>query len=382
VGALAANPFKPTAGANPPLLVGRDEVIEEFIESIDDGPGAPGRLTIFSGPRGIGKTVMLNAVGNELQASHQWLVINETATPGFLDRIAEAARDLLDTGHRSVTGVTLPGYLGGGGITLAPPEQQHPGGFRKAVGLLLDQCEARQTGLLVTLDEVQVNPELAQLAADTQHLIRDDRQIAMVFAGIPSSVNDLLNDQLTTFLRRANRVDLGDIPIADAAAAIQATLQENGRTISQAALEAAARATGGYPFMIQLVGYHIWRQSTADHITIHAVTAGIEKARKRLGTLVLEAALRELSCGDRAFLAAMAQGPSAGMDVKTSDVATRIGKDVKYASVYRDRLIAAGIITAAGFGQVRFAIPYLREYLVENAAANGRPARELIQAEA
>jgi hypothetical protein len=38
------NPFKPTAGANPPLLVGRDELIDEFAESIEDGPGAPMRL--------------------------------------------------------------------------------------------------------------------------------------------------------------------------------------------------------------------------------------------------------------------------------------------------------------------------------------------------
>ena len=33
-----ANPFKPTAGATPPLLVGRSRVIEEFLESLDDGP--------------------------------------------------------------------------------------------------------------------------------------------------------------------------------------------------------------------------------------------------------------------------------------------------------------------------------------------------------
>ena len=68
------NPFKPTAGANPPHLVGRSSLVEEFAESIDNGPGAPGRLTIFTGPRGIGKTVMLNAVAEQVQVEHQWLV--------------------------------------------------------------------------------------------------------------------------------------------------------------------------------------------------------------------------------------------------------------------------------------------------------------------
>lgn len=34
------NPFKPTAGANPPQLVGRAALIDEFVESIENGPGA------------------------------------------------------------------------------------------------------------------------------------------------------------------------------------------------------------------------------------------------------------------------------------------------------------------------------------------------------
>ena len=37
-------------------------------------------------------------------------------------------------------------------------------------------------------------------------------------------------------------------------------------------------------------------------------------------------------------------------------------------SVYRNRLLAAGIIKTAGYGKVDFAAPYLREYLREHAA--------------
>ena len=29
-------------------------------EAVSDGPGAPGRIALFTGARGIGKTVMLN----------------------------------------------------------------------------------------------------------------------------------------------------------------------------------------------------------------------------------------------------------------------------------------------------------------------------------
>ena len=80
------NPFKPSFGVSPPLLVGRDDLLDEFAEALEDGPGSAGRATIYTGPRGSGKTVMLNAAENRAR-EHGWLVISETASPGFVDRI-------------------------------------------------------------------------------------------------------------------------------------------------------------------------------------------------------------------------------------------------------------------------------------------------------
>ena len=53
------NPFKPTAGKRPPILIGRESVIEDFEEGLDNGAGAPGRLMLITGNRGCGKTVLL-----------------------------------------------------------------------------------------------------------------------------------------------------------------------------------------------------------------------------------------------------------------------------------------------------------------------------------
>jgi hypothetical protein len=80
------NPFKPTFGVSPPLLVGRDELIGDFSDALDDGPGGPARATLYTGARGTGKTVMLNAVQDEAR-SRGWLVIAEAATPGLLKRL-------------------------------------------------------------------------------------------------------------------------------------------------------------------------------------------------------------------------------------------------------------------------------------------------------
>ena len=83
-----SNPFHPSFGVSPPLLVGRETVLEEFDEALEDGPGSAGRATLFTGARGAGKTVMLNAV-EDLARRRGWLLISETATPGFVDRITQ-----------------------------------------------------------------------------------------------------------------------------------------------------------------------------------------------------------------------------------------------------------------------------------------------------
>lgn len=364
------NPFKPTAGANPPLLVGRQDVLSDWDESLLDGPGAPGRITIFTGARGVGKTVMLNEVGDRSQ-SQGWLVINETATRGVVSRISLAIRarlsELVPEPARRLAGVTFPMGLGGVTTTVAtstPPLEVDE------LRLLLDKLRERETGLLVTVDEIHkgARDELRHLAAITQHMIREDRDFAVAMAGLPAAVSALLSDDVMTFLRRADKHVLADVDVAEVEVALGHTIASSGRSIDPRALRECAAATFGYPFLIQLVGYHVWRSASGDHIDMEAAGKGIEAARRRLGSLVHEPGLADLSDVDRTFLAAMAQddGPS-----QMADLSSRLGVSNQYANVYRTRLIEAEVIHSAGRGRVAFAIPYLREYLRDHAATLG-----------
>ncbi|MGB7980465.1 MAG: AAA family ATPase [Candidatus Nanopelagicales bacterium] len=366
---MAGNPFKPTAGATPPLLVGRDDTLEEFTESLDDGPGAPARLALFTGPRGIGKTVMLTEVADQA-LRRGWVSLAETATPGMIGRLTHAASTALHdldpatAPARSVTGVSLPGI--GGGLTMsARPIAATQ--WRTEVGRLLDVLERHNTGLLITVDEVHraARDDLRDLASTVQHLVREDRNVALALAGLPSAVSDLLNDDVLTFLRRATPFHLDDVPLDAVRDALHTTITHEGRTITEDALRAATNATGGYPFMIQLVGYHVWRKTTGHHIDLDAVHAGIPAARKRLGSTVHATALADLSAVDRTYLLAMSHDDG---ESSTGEIARRLHETPYYASVYRARLIDAGVIEPTRRGYVDFAIPYLREYLREHAA--------------
>jgi hypothetical protein len=369
-----ANPFHPSFGVSPPLLVGRDSMIEDFVESIEDGPGAAGRATLYTGARGSGKTVMLNAIEDRAK-TFGWVVVSETASPGFTERIARQQLPRLlrgfdpDAVQRRLTAITGP--LASGAVTWSTTESHVAQmGLRNQIELLTDLLAENQTGLLITLDEIHHNQirELRELATTVQHAFREERELAFVGAGLASAVSDVLNDDVLTFLRRAERHLLGSVGPDDVRRALREPVEAAGRTITDDALAAMVDGTRGYPFLIQLVGAQTWRlHPTVAEIAIDDARQGIANALRRLGSLIYEPALADASAIDKSFLLAMAKddGPS-----KMADIQHRLDVDVNYASQDRLRLIAAELIEPSRHGYVDFAIPYLREYLQQHAASN------------
>jgi hypothetical protein len=182
-------------------------------------------------------------------------------------------------------------------------------------------------------------------------------------ACLPSQTSTLLNEKSITFLRRASQYHLQKIPQVDVELAIEKTVEGGGKSIEQPALDMASRASDGFPFMLQLVGFRIW-QSAGGRATIDATAAqkGIERAKQDLKTRVLDATFKDLSEGDIAFLVAMLQDSQVS---RVADIAKRLGKSDSYVSQYRLRLLEQGIIDVPARGQLEFAMPYFKEYLQE-----------------
>ncbi|WP_240541884.1 ATP-binding protein [Bifidobacterium simiarum] len=368
------NPFKPTAGRMPPLLVGRGPVLDDFEEGLENGPGAPGRLMRVTGARGVGKTVILTEFGRMARA-RKWDVIDETASDGLAQRLLERIEPPRRLFSLSVKpSVELSGV---GGVSLREAKvssQQMPLTLRDAMARRLDVLERKHAGLLITVDEAQAarREDMVAIATAVQHMIREERDIAFVFAGLPTISSKWLNDEVLTFLRRAQAEPLGDVPLTEVRDAFDETFHDSGIAIAGEALKLAVEATAGYPFMIQLVGYHVWRVAYRKHrdesevsVSVDDAREGIRDAMARLGDTVHGPEMDGLSAVDKTYLLAMAQddGPSS-----TSEIAKRMNKNIGYANMYRTRLIEAQVIKDVGYGLVDFAIPYLREYLREHAA--------------
>lgn len=368
------DPFKPTFGADPPLLVGRDETIAIFANALDDGPGAAGRATLYTGARGSGKTVMLNAA--EQQARRRgWLVVSETASSGFVARVIDALRvpEHLggpgSKGRRRLASIEAPLVGGGAGFEHeAAPERLIT--LRSALADTATALSEHGTGVLITLDEIhrtQID-ELREFAVALQHAFREDLDVAFAGAGLAAAVSDVLRDEVLTFLRRADRHPLEDVGSDEVARALAEPIATAGRRLDDDALALMVAGTLGYPYLIQLIGSHVWNvDRDAETITVSHAKTGVARAQRRLGALVHAPALTGLSDVDKSFLVAMAKdrGPS-----RMADVQTRLGVNASYASQYRRRLIDAELIEQAGHGRVAFTLPFLREYLREHVSAD------------
>jgi len=365
-----ANPFKPSFGTQPPILVGRDSIIEDFRYGLRSGPGDPFRFIVFTGARGTGKSVMLSELGT-VAASEGLICVRVNSGNNLLkqivDRLLVEASELLDKPGFRLTGVNLP--IVGGGITLEH-EAAYEYGWSVQFEQLVKQLNSLGTGLYLALDEIHYSgiEQLRELFASIQTLISLEQNLAVAVAGLPHAVSDVLNDEVLTFLSRATQHTLAEVPIPEVTKALKQTINDNGRAISTVDLQTAAESSFGYPFMIQLVGYYCWIQNEKRKtISSGDVEEGIATAKRRLGSTIHSVTLKDLSRVDKTYLAYMASGET---PVSSTEIAQRMGVSISYASQYRRRLIAAGVIEPYAHGQVDFAVPYLKDYLQEHIVSD------------
>jgi hypothetical protein len=357
------NPFTPSFGSEPLFLAGRDHLVEDVLDGLANRAGDPNRSTLFVGPRGSGKTVLLAKIARAAEAQG-WVAVRVTAAPGMgerlIERIRGAGSELLDPDVKSrVTGVSVSGF----GLTreLAPETPTWGGRFTR----LVEDLNSRSTGLLIAVDEVSADhPELEALATEYQQLVTDKFEVALLMAGLPGKVGQLLTSDSVSFLRRAFQRRLDTLTVQDAAEAIERTLEVSGRVIEPDALAVAANASGGYPFLIQLVGYHLWRLAEPDAV-IGAKDArrAAAAAQADMDRMILDTTIRELSRKDLEFLVAMTKDPA---ESSMRDIAARTGASASLAGKYRRRLMEQGLIAESGRGRVRFELPLLREYVARH----------------
>ena len=360
---MEINPFTPTFGIVPPYLAGRNMILKDMATAFEKGPGDPNLSALFVGPRGCGKTALLSCIGGEA-ARHGWLSVNAVAGEGMLEDIIQqvvknAAEFSGKKNKRSLKEVSLGNLIG-----LQWDNNEQEMNWRSKMTSILEELGGQDIGLLISVDEVTADaPEMLTLAADYQLLLTDGMKVALIMAGLPTQADELVSNKRVSFLRRAKKRYLGLISDIEIETAFRKTVEGAGKTIDPKALSLAVRASGGYAYMMQLVGYSMWDESDdRPDISVRDAEYGIRRAEAEFRDGALRSTVMELSNGDINFLKAMLEDDKAS---RMADISKRIGKPSNYTSTYKSRLLRAGVIEEQARGVLVFSLPGLREYLAE-----------------
>ena len=365
------NPFRPTFGRPPHTLAGRDEAMRRLRVAMSAGPDHPDYSMLLKGPRGSGKTVLLAAMRDAAER-HGLATVRVIAKPErtFADALIEQMTAADEAGGRRRVSSAQVSVLGtGAGVSMQAPEAREQSVHTRmltAMERLADRVQHRSTGVLITIDEFH-NANIAA-ARDFAHALQDvakidGKPVMLVAAGLPSMEETVLADPGMTFFQRIARMQMDPLTSEEASRALRVPIEAAGGTISDEALQTAVAATSGYPFMVQLVGYHSWERcmDPAAVVSIVDVRSAVDAATIDMEAQVFAPIVRELSPTDRLILAAMSRFEED--EVGLRDVARVAGKTLSYVGVYAERLREAGVIHRPARGRLRFVHATMRDWL-------------------
>ncbi len=388
------NPYAPGAGQRPPELAGRDAQLDAFrfvVERVARGRAE--RSIVLVGLRGVGKTVLLNAMRSQavragwgtgkLEARPDQAIrrplgaalhmaIRELGHPdptpvlstlkAFVERAAPANTKSYDRWNSGITAPGVAGRADSGDIEIDLVEL-----LSDVAGLAADKGK----GVAICIDEMQDlgADDVSALCAACHELGQQRLPLIVVGAGLPHlpavlSASKSYSERLFSYAR----IDRLDRASADLALAAPAA--DENAAFDPDALAAMYRVTGGYPYFVQAYGKVVWDLAPGTPITAEDVTVAAPQAEHELAVGFFGSRLERATAAEREYLRAMADADQdADGAVASARVAEVLGRRPQSVSPARDALIKKGLIYASERGRIAFTVPHFGRFLRAQAEA-------------
>ncbi|HEV7757217.1 MAG TPA: AAA family ATPase [Mycobacteriales bacterium] len=386
------NPYAPGAGQRPPELAGRDLELGQFdvvLERIMRG--RPERSLVLTGLRGVGKTVLLNALRSKA-IERLWGTGKIEARPDTSLRrpvaaaLHTAVRELAPR-HRAPERIEeFLGVLKAFALRSNPangrlrdrwqPGIDVPAAAGRAdsgdieidlVELFADAASVATdvgAGIALFIDEMQdVAPEdVSALCASCHELSQTGAPLIVVGAGLPHLPSVLsASKSYSERLFRYVRIDRLEREAADHA--LLAPAEREGVTWTPEALAAMYEASGGYPYFVQAYGKATWDLAPTNPIAAQDVGVAAPEAETELAVGFFGSRYERATPAEREYMRTMATLGDGEGTVSTSDVAAALGRKPSSLSPARDNLIKKGLIYSAERGTIAFTVPHFGRYL-------------------
>jgi hypothetical protein len=387
------NPYAPGAGQRPPELAGRDTVLEQFDVVLERvARGRPERSLVLVGLRGVGKTVLLNAMRSQA-IGRLWGTGKIEARPDQSHRrplasaLHMAVRELAPRHRDPDRVVTFLGVLkafalrsNADGAKLRDrwqPGIDVPASSGRAdtgdievdlVEVLVDAAGVARdvgVGIAIFVDEMQdlTETDASALCAACHELSQQGLPLVVVGAGLPH-LPAVLSASRSYSERLFRYVPIDRLDRAAADRALAAPAAEEGVAYTAGALDALYVATEGYPYFVQAYGKVTWDLAPRSPVAAADVLVAAPEAQAELAVGFFGSRYERATPAERDYLRAIAAlaGRSDGT-VSTAEVASHLGRKPSSLSPARDSLIKKGLVYSGERGTIAFTVPHFGEYL-------------------
>lgn len=361
------NPFDPNFGKVPQIYLGREKIVDNVVQSLEDGTG-PYQTSMIYGMRGVGKTSLLADITSKLEKKDDWIIVYLAMTNDLLETLIQSvyreANSKIKQALNMIDGVKFSAF--GFEIEFNVADSQTT--YQALLEEMLKVLKKHNQSLLIAIDEVKETPEIVNLASIYQIMVLKNYPINIMMTGLPKNVSELQNNDVLTFLLRSGRIPLGPLDPFDIKYRYQKAFERADKEISNSTLMKMTKLTKGYAYAFQDLGYYVWQHSDTQ-VTEEDVDNVLSLFKHDLFRNAYTKIVSELSPTDRQFLLTMAKSKENVVEI--SEIRQQMGKNTNYISQYRKRLIDSQVIVEAGYGKVAFSLPFMGEFILQMAELYG-----------
>lgn len=377
------NPYRPGAGLTPTYIAGRDDDIRNVEQMFDAlTMNIPTQSIIFSGLRGVGKTVLINRLQKlaedkdifckhiEVEERNDFVSQIASCSQAFLRKVStkEKFKNLIQKPLDAIKALVVSFDPNDNTFSLSLQEKE----LYKSTNLTQSLTEVfttigetaykSETPICFFIDEIQYmkSKELGSLIAALHRTNQLGYPVMVIGAGLPK-IYKMLSDEKSYSERLFLYKEIGSLTDEQSKKAIEIPASKFGITYSDKAIEKIISLTKGYPFFIQQMCQIVFKNTNEKEIKSTHVEENIDEFFETLDVGFFKVRYERCADSDKKFVFAMVK--CGELPCTISNIAKNLHKSVNQISTTRAQLISKGIIFPIRYKELDFTVPEFSGYI-------------------
>lgn len=371
------NPYRPGAGLKPMYIAGRDEDIQNVEQTFSAlTMGVPVRSIIYSGLRGVGKTVLINRLEEiatnynvfykhiEVEEKNDFISQIAECSQSFLREVSakEKFKHLISKPLEAIKSLVISFNPKDTTFSLSVQERELylsnnlTQSLTDVFTTLGETAQKTQSSICFFIDEIQYmkQEQLGSLIAALHRTNQLGYPIMIIGAGLPK-IYKMLSDEKSYSERLFVYKQIDSLTFEQSKKAIVEPAKKFSVDYTEEAIKKIVEITKGYPFFIQQLCQIVYQNTSKNRIEKVDVENNMNLFFKELDEGFFKTRYERCAQSDKKFIFAMVK--CGELPCTISNVAHNLKKDVSSISTTRAQLINKGIIYPVRYKELDFTVP-------------------------